>query len=166
MLFAFPGLLLAILVVGVFGAGLIAPVLALSIAYTAVHRPRSLRGAALRERQPCLHRGAARCRGSPALAICLRHLLPNVRPLIVAQATVVFGYAMVDLAALSFLGLGVQPPTADWGVMVVERPGRAAAAATRSESLSRGRVRSCSPSSPFNVLGDRLGDRAGRARDR
>jgi len=39
-------------------------------------------------------------------------------PLIVAQATLLFGYAMVDFAAISFIGLGVQPPTADWGVMV------------------------------------------------
>jgi peptide/nickel transport system permease protein len=41
-------------------------------------------------------------------------------PLIVAQATILFGYAMVDLAAISFLGLGVQPPRPDWGVMVSE----------------------------------------------
>ena len=41
-------------------------------------------------------------------------------PLIVAQATIMFGWAMVDLAAISFLGLGVQPPQADWGVMISE----------------------------------------------
>jgi peptide/nickel transport system permease protein len=41
-------------------------------------------------------------------------------PLIVAQATILFGYAMVDLAAISFLGLGVQPPRPDWGVMISE----------------------------------------------
>ena len=45
-------------------------------------------------------------------------------PLIVAQATIMFGYAMVDLAAISFLGLGVQPPTPNWGVMISEnQPG-------------------------------------------
>ena len=52
------------------------------------------------------------------MAICVRHLVPNVMPLIVAQATIVFGYAMVDLAAISFIGLGVQPPATDWGLMV------------------------------------------------
>jgi peptide/nickel transport system permease protein len=52
--------------------------------------------------------------------ICLRHLVPNIAPLIAAQATILFGYAMVDLAAISFLGLGVQPPTANWGVMISE----------------------------------------------
>jgi len=50
----------------------------------------------------------------------LRHLIPNIAPLMVAQATILFGYAMVDLAAISFLGLGVQPPTANWGVMISE----------------------------------------------
>lgn len=44
--------------------------------------------------------------------------MPNVAPLLVAQATLLFGYALVDLAAVSFIGLGVQPPDADWGVMV------------------------------------------------
>jgi peptide/nickel transport system permease protein len=63
---------------------------------------------------------ALEVQGASAAAICLRHLIPNLSPLIVAQATVTFGYAMVDLAAISFLGLGVQPPTANWGVMISE----------------------------------------------
>ena len=46
--------------------------------------------------------------------------MPNVLPLIVAQATIMIGYAMVDLAAISFLGLGVQPPTPNWGVIISE----------------------------------------------
>jgi peptide/nickel transport system permease protein len=50
--------------------------------------------------------------------MCLRHILPNIRSIIVAQVTVNFGYALVDLAALSFLGLGTQPPAADLGQMV------------------------------------------------
>jgi peptide/nickel transport system permease protein len=50
----------------------------------------------------------------------VRHIVPNVLPLIVAQATTMIGYAMVDLAAISFLGLGVQPPTPNWGVMISE----------------------------------------------
>jgi peptide/nickel transport system permease protein len=47
-------------------------------------------------------------------------VVPNILPLIVAQATILFGYAMVDLAAISFLGLGVQPPAANWGIMIAE----------------------------------------------
>jgi len=58
--------------------------------------------------------------GAPAASICLRHLIPNIAPLIAAQATILFGYAIVDLAAISYLGLGVQPPTANWGVMISE----------------------------------------------
>jgi peptide/nickel transport system permease protein len=118
IVFAFPGILLAVLAAAVFGAGLVAPVLALSVAYTP-YVARVLRGAALRERaQPYV--AALEVQGASAIAICLRHLIPNMLHLIVAQATTLFGYAMVDLAAISFLGLGVQPPAADWGVMVSE----------------------------------------------
>jgi peptide/nickel transport system permease protein len=118
VLFAFPGILLAILAAAVFGAGLPAAAIALSIAYLP-YVARVLRGAALRERgQPYV--AALEVQGASATAICLRHVIPNIGPLIVAQATILFGYAMVDLAAVSYLGLGVQPPTANWGVMIAE----------------------------------------------
>ena len=118
ILFAFPGILLAVLAAAVFGAGLPAAAIALSIAYLP-YVARVLRGAALRERtQPYV--AALEVQGASATAICLRHVIPNIGPLIVAQATILFGYAMVDLAAVSFLGLGVQPPTANWGVMISE----------------------------------------------
>ena len=115
ILFAFPAILLAVLATAVFGAGLTAAALALAVAYTP-YVARVLRGAALRERnRPYV--AALEVQGASATAICLRHLLPNLGSLIVAQATILFGYAMVDLAAISFLGLGVQPPAANWGVM-------------------------------------------------
>ena len=118
VLFAFPGILLAILAAAIFGAGLPAAAIALSIAYLP-YVARVLRGAALKERgQPYV--AALEVQGASATAICLRHVVPNIWPLIVAQATILFGYAMVDLAAISFLGLGVQPPTANWGVMIAE----------------------------------------------
>jgi peptide/nickel transport system permease protein len=116
ILFAFPAILLAVLAAAVFGAGLTAPTLALAIAYTP-YIARVLRGAALRERARD-YVAACEVQGLSAVAICGRHLIPNLMPLIVAQATLTFGYAMVDFAAISFIGLGVQPPTADWGVMV------------------------------------------------
>src|SRR5437773_1993894 len=104
--------------VAVFGPGLPAAAIALSIAYMP-YIARVLRGAALRERsQPYV--AALEVQGASATSICLRHLVPNILPLIVAQATILFGYAMVDLAAISFLGLGVQPPRPDWGVMISE----------------------------------------------
>jgi peptide/nickel transport system permease protein len=116
ILFAFPAILLAVLASAVFGAGLTAPTLALAIAYTP-YVARVLRGAALRERARD-YVAACEVQGLSAAVICARHLVPNLLALIVAQATLLFGYAMVDFAAISFIGLGVQPPTADWGVMV------------------------------------------------
>jgi peptide/nickel transport system permease protein len=118
ILFAFPGILLAVLATAIFGAGLTAAAIALSIAYMP-YVARVLRGVALRERsQPYI--AALEVQGSPATVICARHLIPNMLPLIVAQGTIMFGWAMVDLAAISFLGLGVQPPQANWGVMISE----------------------------------------------
>ncbi len=116
VLFAFPGVLLAILAIALFGAGLPAAVIALALA----HMPyiaRVTRAAAIRERE-LPYVAALRVHGFSALQICRRHLVRNLGPLIIAQATVSFGYVMVDLAAISFLGLGVQPPAADWGVMI------------------------------------------------
>jgi peptide/nickel transport system permease protein len=122
ILFAFPGILLAVLAAAIFGAGLTAAAVALSIAYMP-YVARVLRGAALKERgQPYV--AALEVQGSSATSICLRHIVPNMLPLIVAQATIMFGWAMVDLAAISFLGLGVQPPAPNWGVMISEnQPG-------------------------------------------
>jgi len=116
ILFAFPGILLAVLTAAVFGAGLAAPTIALAIAYTP-YIARVLRSAAVSERARD-YISAAEVQGLSSWTICGRHLIPNLGGLVVAQATLVFAWAMVDLAAISFLGLGVQAPTADWGVMV------------------------------------------------
>ncbi|PJM96668.1 ABC transporter permease [Streptomyces sp. CB01373] len=114
--FAFPGLLLAILATALFGSGLKAAVVALSIAYIP-YIARIVRSAALRERSlPYI--AALRVQGVHGSRIALRHILPNVGGLIVANATLAFGFALMDLAGLSFIGLGVQPPTSDWGAMV------------------------------------------------
>ena len=119
--FAFPGILVAILVAAIFGAGITAAVLALSFAYTP-YIARVVRGAAIQERsKPYI--SALEVQGLSSISICRRHLIPNIGGLIVAQATTLFGYAMVDLAAISFIGLGVQPPQADWGAMVNENLG-------------------------------------------
>jgi len=116
IMFSFPAILLAVLAAAVFGPGITAPTLALGAAYTP-YIARVLRGAALRERAR-EYIAACEVQGVGALAICARHLAPNLLGLITAQATLTFGYAMVDFAAISYIGLGVQPPTADWGVMV------------------------------------------------
>jgi peptide/nickel transport system permease protein len=115
---SFPGILLAIGAVAVFGTGLTAPVVALGIAYTP-YIGRVIRGAALRERK-LAYVDALVVQGCSGVRVTLRHLLPNIRPLILAQATLAFGWATIDLAAISFLGLGVQPPSADWGLTVAQ----------------------------------------------
>ena len=121
LLFAFPGILLAVLTAAVFGPGLLSAGLALAVAYSP-YLARVLRGAALKERAMA-YMAALEVQGFGAWRLCLRHLLPNISGLIVAQGTIFFGFAMVDLAAISFLGLGVQPPDADWGVMVSDGKG-------------------------------------------
>lgn len=116
LIFAFPALLLAMLSVAVFGAGLTAPILALAVAYTPFIG-RVIRSVAMQEEaRPYV--GSYEVMGFGSAFIAVRHVLPNVLPVLVAQCALSFGYAMVDLASLSYLGLGVQPPSADWGVMI------------------------------------------------
>jgi peptide/nickel transport system permease protein len=155
VLFAFPGILLAVLVAAVFGPSLTTAAVALSIAYTP-YLARVVRSAALHERSlPYI--ASLEVQGHSSRAICLRHLLPNVLPLVVAQATIVFGYAMVDLAAISFIGLGVQPPSTDWGQMVSSGQG-GALQGYLAEAFAAG-LCIVVVVVAFNILGDRLADR-------
>lgn len=157
ILFAFPGLIFAMLAVAMFGPGLVAPVIALSIAYTP-YLMRVIRAEAIRQRNlPFV--AACYVEGLPARTIMWRHLLPNVLPLLVVQATLSFGYALVDMAAISYLGLGVQPPTAEWGLMV--STGQSAILAGHpQESLFAGAMIILTVVA-FNLLGDRLATRQG-----
>ncbi|MGW7461086.1 ABC transporter permease [Streptomyces sp. NPDC054797] len=116
--FAIPGLLLAILLVSVVGSGMTAPVIAMAVAYTP-YVGRLVRGIARQEKaRPYIE--SYRVQGWSGWNVCLRHLLPNIAPTVFAQSAMNFGYALMDLAALSYLGFGVQPPTADWGAMINE----------------------------------------------
>lgn len=116
LVFALPGLLLAIVLVAVFGPGLTAPTVAMSIAYVP-YVGRLVRNVAVQEAtRPYVQ--SYRVQGWSGWTICLRHLVPNIAPLVLAQSAMNFGYALMDLAALSFLGFGVQPPAADWGAMI------------------------------------------------
>jgi peptide/nickel transport system permease protein len=118
LLFAFPGLLVAILAVAVLGPGLLAPVIALALAYTP-YVARVVRTVALRERH-LAYIESCQLIGLSGWRISVRHLVPNVFPIVRAQVTIAFGAALVDLAAVSYLGLGVQPPQAEWGLMVAD----------------------------------------------
>lgn len=118
LVFAFPGLLLALLSVAVFGSGLLAPVLAMAIAYFP-YVGRLVRSAALAE-QERPYVAAYRVQGFSGWTISVRHVLPNVGGIVLAQSALNFGYALMDLAALSFLGFGVAADTPDWGAMISE----------------------------------------------
>ena len=115
LLFAFPGILLAILAVALYGPGLVPCSMALALSYMP-WIARVARSEILRERnKPYIK--ALEVQGLSGFAICARHLVPNISSTIWSQVTISFGYALIDLAALSFLGLNIQPPSADWGVM-------------------------------------------------
>ncbi|MEK3935704.1 ABC transporter permease [Sporosarcina sp. FSL W7-1349] len=118
VILAFPALLLAFIIVAVFGKGLENAVIALGIVYIPMIA-RLVRSVTLVEREQT-YVEAARNLGFSNSRIMFRHILPNCISPIVVQATIDLAYAILDLAALSFLGLGVQPPTADWGAMLEE----------------------------------------------
>lgn len=116
VLFAVPGIVFGLIAVAIFGPDLMTVVIGLSIGFIP-YVARVVRGAALRERSmPYVQ--AAWLQGQSGVGISLRQILPNVQPIVVAQAVSSLGFAVIDLAAVSFLGLGVQPPTADLGLMV------------------------------------------------
>jgi peptide/nickel transport system permease protein len=66
---------------------------------------------------------AARLSGNSELRILLGHILPNIMPIMIVQMSLTMGYAILNAAGLSFIGLGVRPPTAEWGIMVAEGAG-------------------------------------------
>lgn len=63
---------------------------------------------------------AARLSGNGEYRILLGHILPNIMPIMIVQMSLTMGYAILNAAGLSFIGLGVRPPTAEWGIMVAE----------------------------------------------
>jgi peptide/nickel transport system permease protein len=152
VLFAFPGLIFALLAVAMFGTGLWAPVIALAVAYLP-YIARVLRSTAIRERR-LPYVSALYVGGLSSRRICVSHILPNIVPFVVVQAALSFGSALIDLSALSYLGLGIQPPTAEWGLMVSE--GQSSILnGYPAESLFAGAMIVIVVVA-FNLLGDRL----------
>jgi peptide/nickel transport system permease protein len=115
-LLAFPALLLAVLVVATFGRGLQTVVLALGIIYVPA-MARLVRSVTLVQRN-LAYIDAGRALGYSDRRIMFRHILPNLVGPVVVQSTIDLAYAILDIAALSFLGLGQQPPWPDWGSML------------------------------------------------
>lgn len=115
---SFPALLLAFVFVASFGRGLSNAVLALGIIYVPMIA-KLTRSLVMVERNKT-YVEAAKSIGYSDFQIIFRQILPNCVSTILVQLTLDLGYAILDLAAMSFLGLGVQPPTSDWGVMLEE----------------------------------------------
>lgn len=118
MIFAFPALLLAILITSVLGPSAINAIIAIGIFNVPVFA-RLTRGAALSlwRREFVL---AARLAGKGPLLISLEHILPNLAPVLIVQATIQFSLGIIAEAALSYVGLGAQPPQPSWGRMLAE----------------------------------------------
>ncbi len=115
-LYSFPALMLALAITSALGPGLFNCMIAIGVVYVPVFA-RLVRGQALsvRERDFVL---AARVAGARPLRIMLRHIWPNVTAPIIVQASLAVSFAIITEASLSFLGMGVQPPTPSWGSML------------------------------------------------
>jgi peptide/nickel transport system permease protein len=118
VLFSFPALLLAIAVAAMLGPGVRNTALAIAVVYTPLFA-RVIRGPVISER----HRDyvqAARVIGASHAAIIYRHILPNVVSPIIIQTSAALSTAILIEAALSYIGLGTQPPAPSWGTMLSE----------------------------------------------
>ena len=118
MLFAFPAVLLAIAVLAVRGPGSGNTALAIGIVYTPIFA-RVTRASVLGVREEVYVR-ASRSVGASDWRILTRHILPNAAPPIIVQTSISLAFAVLAEAALSFLGLGTQPPNPSWGLMLAE----------------------------------------------
>jgi peptide/nickel transport system permease protein len=162
LMYALPGLLVAIVTVGVLGGGYLFAV-ALLILLTSPYDARLVRGATLEQRGlPYVE--AARTLGVSGWRIMARHIWPNILPFVVANTFLTFAFSLVALSALSFLGLGVNPGTPDWGRMLAEN--RTLLFDNPAAAIAPG-VMIIATAASMNLLGDwlyeQLSDR-GRAR--
>lgn len=118
VILAFPSLLLALVLVAILGPGLINAMIAISLVLQP-HFVRLTRAAVLTEKGKD-YVIAARVAGAGPVRLMTRTILPNCLAPLIVQATLSFSTAILDAAALGFLGLGAQPPTPEWGTMLAE----------------------------------------------
>lgn len=118
VILAFPGFVLALGIAAMLGNSTRNVIIAVAIAYIPYY-VRLVRSEmlALREQE---YAAAAKVVGVRRIRILLYHLLPNALPIALAQATLTLGWGILDAAGLSFLGVGIRPPTPEWGVLVGE----------------------------------------------
>jgi peptide/nickel transport system permease protein len=164
VLMAFPAILLAVVVMAVLGTGTLVVVIAIGIVYTPIIA-RVMRATTLTTRGE-LYVESARARGASTLRIVAHHILPNSVGPVIVQASILLGFAVLLEAALSFIGLGVRPPTPSLGLML----------STERDFMSQAPWTVVAPGFAlmllvlgFNLVGDGLRDRLdprGRARVR
>lgn len=118
VLMAFPGILLALIVIAILGPGLVNAMIAVGIGEAPAYT-RIIRSAVLSVREN-LYLEAGRAIGAGDVRILARHVLPNVLQPVIVISTVGFAAAMIIGSSLGFIGLGAQPPAAEWGTMVSE----------------------------------------------
>lgn len=116
--FAFPAVLSAILITALLGPGTINPIIAVGIFNIAVFARVSRNATITVLARDFVRSAAALGRRRPAIAIL--HVLPNIRAILIVQATVQFAVAILAEAGLGYLGLGTQPPTPSWGKMLLD----------------------------------------------
>ena len=115
---ALPSLIIALALIGILGPGFWSMILALTLAWWANYARMSRAVVAAELQQPYIE--AARVMGAGHLWIFTRHILPHVLALVVVYASADAGALVLAIATLSFLGLGVEPPTPEWGQMLVD----------------------------------------------
>ncbi|MDH7804558.1 MULTISPECIES: ABC transporter permease [unclassified Rhizobium] len=118
VLFAFPIVLVAIIVSGILSPGLVTIMIAIFIAEIPYLTKLCRTTAGVIIRQPYIE--AARASGARTLPLLVRYAMPNMLPTVLSYTTAIVGMMIVLGAGLNFLGLGIQPPQADWGSMVAE----------------------------------------------
>jgi peptide/nickel transport system permease protein len=153
MMLAFPPLLLSFAVVAAFGPSMRNVVLSLGILYVPFIT-RVVRSVTLVQKE-MVYTEAAKAMGYPQSRIIFRHILPNCVSPIIVVSSLDLAYALLDIAALSYLGLGVQPPTPDWGNMLSE--GQLVLLTAPHLALSAGLLILIAVLG-FNLLGDGLRD--------
>jgi glutathione transport system permease protein len=153
VLFAFPGILLAIAIVAILGSGMANVIIAVSV-FSIPTFARLVRGNTLAQKH-LTYVEAARSIGAPDRTIVLRHIFPATISAVVVYFSMRIGTSIITAASLSFLGMGAQPPTPEWGAMLNE---------ARSEMMTAPHV-ALFPAIAifltvlaFNLLGDGLRD--------
>jgi peptide/nickel transport system permease protein len=118
---AFPSFILAMGIAAALGNSVTNIVIAIAITHVPIYG-RLIRGEMLRIRE-MEYAEAARTVGNQQRRIIFYHLLPNCFPPVIVQATLAMGFAILTVAALSYIGLGIRPPTSEWGAMTAEGAG-------------------------------------------